>query len=203
MISITPRSGPAPLTVNIQAIPENGYYYNIFIYNDESVAITSVDYELDTSYTYTVPKDDYLIYWEYIKISDNSRYGGTAIISVSEETSTTPIPTSTSTSTTPVPTTPTSTTQPPTTQPPKIPCCPPRVQYIFPPPVENTTKKPTELPPIPKISVPRSQSLTDPSTIIETTPPATTSTTTIQPTTTQMPINTTVCIYTHCKKLNF
>jgi hypothetical protein len=31
----------------------------------------------------------------------------------------------------------------------------------------------------------------------------TTSTTTIQPTTTQTPINTTVCINKDCKKLNF
>jgi hypothetical protein len=78
------------------------------------------------------------------------------------------------------------------------------VRYIFPPPVENTTKKPIELPPITKVVIPSAQTLTDPSTISSTTiAPTTTPTTTNQPATTQPPANTTSCINTHCKKLNF
>lgn len=84
----------------------------------------------------------------------------------------------------------------------KIPCCPPRVKYIYPPPVENTTKIPETLPPFKKIKVLPSSILTNPNTVSSTT----TSTTTISPTTTSTTTSQTTalkCKEPYCKKLNF
>ena len=85
----------------------------------------------------------------------------------------------------------------------KIPCCPPKIKYIFPPPVLNTTKLPNVLPPVINSKVPITSILTDPSTILTTQPPITTqppATTTPRPTSTS---TTVFCYESNCKKLNF
>ena len=138
----------------------------------------------------------------------------TTVTTVPPTTTVTTVPPTTTTVTTDPPTT-TVTTVPPTTTvttvppttvttaPVKIPCCPPKIKYIYPPPVSNTTKLPRNLPPSGKIRILPFPILTDPATI----------STTISPTTTKSPTSTTssprststtiFCYKSNCKKLNF